>query len=83
MKALSGSAKCFSVDLPGHGKSKIQSHDSVNPAREQSLSIEVVAAVLSQLINKISTTKVTLIGYSMGARIALYMALRFTDKVFP
>ncbi|XP_056697055.1 protein PHYLLO, chloroplastic isoform X3 [Spinacia oleracea] len=81
MKALSRSAKCFSVDLPGHGRSQIQSRDSINPTGGQSLSIEVVAEVLSQLINKISTGKVTLVGYSMGARIALYMALRFSDKI--
>lgn len=82
MKGLSGSAKCFSIDLPGHGKSKMQSGDSYRTTGGQSLSIEVVAAVLSQLINKICTRKVTIIGYSMGARIALYMALRFSSKVF-
>uniref|UniRef100_A0A803KVH6 Mandelate racemase/muconate lactonizing enzyme C-terminal domain-containing protein n=1 Tax=Chenopodium quinoa TaxID=63459 RepID=A0A803KVH6_CHEQI len=82
MTALSGSAKCLSVDLPGHGSSKLQSLDgSGNPTEGQSLSIEVIAAVLSQLINKISTGKVTLIGYSMGARIALYMALRFSGQI--
>ncbi|KAL2905213.1 Protein PHYLLO chloroplastic [Bienertia sinuspersici] len=81
MKALSGSAKCFSVDLPGHGRSKLQSCYSVNHNQGQSLSIEVVSAVLNQLISKISTTKVTLVGYSMGARIALYMALRFSEKI--
>ncbi|XP_048503546.1 protein PHYLLO, chloroplastic isoform X4 [Beta vulgaris subsp. vulgaris] len=81
MKGLSGYAKCFSVDLPGHGKSKMQSSDSYRTTGGQSLSIEVVAAVLSQLINKICTRKVTIIGYSMGARIALYMALRFSGKI--
>lgn len=81
MKALSGSAKCVSVDLPGHGRSIIQSCDSVNPNGGQRLSVEVVAAVLSQLIDQISNGKVTLVGYSMGARIALYMALRFSGKI--
>uniref|UniRef100_A0A803L7K1 Mandelate racemase/muconate lactonizing enzyme C-terminal domain-containing protein n=1 Tax=Chenopodium quinoa TaxID=63459 RepID=A0A803L7K1_CHEQI len=82
MTALSGSAKCLSIDLPGHGSSILQSlDDSGNPTEGQSLSIELVAAVLSQLINKISTGKVTLIGYSMGARIALYMALRFSGQI--
>ncbi|KAJ8440928.1 hypothetical protein Cgig2_022784 [Carnegiea gigantea] len=81
MKGLSRSAKCVSVDLPGHGKSKIHSRDGVKAAEDVSLSIEVVAAVLSQLINKIAPGKVTLVGYSMGARIALYMALRFSGKI--
>lgn len=81
MKGLSRSAKCISVDLPGHGKSKIHSRDGVKAAEDVSLSIEVVAAVLSQLIDKIAPGKVTLVGYSMGARIALYMALRFSGKI--
>lgn len=83
MKAVSGSAKCFAVDLPGHGKSGIQSGDSVNLTGGLSLSIEVVAAILNQLIDKLCTQKITLVGYSMGARIALYMALRFPGKVSP
>ncbi|CAO2820404.1 unnamed protein product [Amaranthus hypochondriacus] len=81
MKAVSGSAKCFAVDLPGHGKSRIQSGDSVNLTGGLSLSIEVVAAILNQLIDKLCTRKITLVGYSMGARIALYMALRFPGKI--
>ncbi|KAL9246308.1 hypothetical protein vseg_019859 [Gypsophila vaccaria] len=81
MKALSGSAKCISVDLPGHGRSKIQPCDGVDTTTELSLSIEVVAAVLGQLLDKIVPGKVTLVGYSMGARIALYMALRCSTKV--
>jgi len=82
MKSLSRSAKCISVDLPGHGKSKIQSRNGVNAMEYVSLSIDVVAAVLSQLIDKVAPGKVTLVGYSMGARMALYMALRCSGKVY-
>lgn len=84
MKAISGSARCISIDLPGHGGSKIQNHDGKEDVLEPNLSIEVVADVLYKLIHSITPGKVTLVGYSMGARIALYMALTssFSDKVY-
>ncbi|KAL6349813.1 hypothetical protein AAG906_001700 [Vitis piasezkii] len=83
MKAISGSARCISIDLPGHGGSKIQNHDGKEDVLEPNLSIEVVADVLYKLIHSITPGKVTLVGYSMGARIALYMALTssFGDKI--
>lgn len=80
MKALSGSARCISIDLPGHGGSKIQNHVT-KAAQGINLSIHVIADVLYKLIEQITPANVTLVGYSMGARIALYMALRFSDKV--
>lgn len=88
MKAVSGSARCISIDLPGHGGSKMQNHVAkatqeitTKATQEITLSIDVVADVLYKLIEQITPGKVTLVGYSMGARIALYMALRFSDKV--
>lgn len=81
MKALSGSARCISVDLPGHGESRIRNHGIWETKREPSLSIEVVADIVNKLIDNITPGKVTLVGYSMGARTALYMALRCSTKV--
>ncbi|KAH9772163.1 protein PHYLLO [Citrus sinensis] len=80
MKAVSGSARCISIDLPGHGGSKMQNHVA-KATQEITLSIDVIADVLYKLIEQITPGKVTLVGYSMGARIALYMALRFSDKI--
>ncbi|EXB44934.1 hypothetical protein L484_026522 [Morus notabilis] len=80
-KAASRGARCISIDLPGHGSSRILNHDDENAILESSLSIEVVAEVVRKLIHEITPEKVTVIGYSMGARIALFMALRFPDKV--
>jgi isochorismate synthase/2-succinyl-5-enolpyruvyl-6-hydroxy-3-cyclohexene-1-carboxylate synthase/2-succinyl-6-hydroxy-2,4-cyclohexadiene-1-carboxylate synthase/O-succinylbenzoate synthase len=77
MKAISGSARCISIDLPCHGGSKLQNHGTTQP----SFSIEVVADILYKMINQITPGKVICVGYSMGARIALHMALRFSDKV--
>lgn len=81
MKTISGWSRCILIDLPGHGGTKIQNHGNKDTAREPNMSIEVVADVISKLINQITPGKVTVVGYSMGARIALHMALRFTDKV--
>ncbi|CAN6675731.1 unnamed protein product [Malus baccata var. baccata] len=81
MKAISGYARCISIDLPGHGGTKIQNHGDNNAVKDSGLSIEVVADLLCEVIKHITPGKVTIVGYSMGARIALYMALRCTDKV--
>ncbi|XP_057481720.1 protein PHYLLO, chloroplastic-like isoform X1 [Actinidia eriantha] len=81
MKAVSVSTRCTAVDLPGHGRSNFQYFGIRDTAREPSLSIEVVADIVMKLIDNITPGKVTLVGYSMGARNALYMALRCTTKL--
>ncbi|GFZ18357.1 2-oxoglutarate decarboxylase/hydro-lyase/magnesium ion-binding protein [Actinidia rufa] len=81
MKAVSVSARCIAVDLPGHGRSNFQYFGIRDTAREPSLSIEVVADIVMKLIDNITPGKVTLVGYSMGARTALYMAIRCTTKL--
>ncbi|KAE9597953.1 putative 2-succinyl-5-enolpyruvyl-6-hydroxy-3-cyclohexene-1-carboxylic-acid synthase [Lupinus albus] len=78
MKTFSGSSRCISFDLPGHGKSVVGC--AKDTGEEPLWSMEIIADVLQKLIHQITPAKVTLVGYSMGARIALYMALRFTSK---
>lgn len=80
MKGISGSVRCISVDIPGHGCSRVQSHAS-ETQKAPTLSMEMIAEALYKLIEQITPGKVTIVGYSMGARIALYMALRFSKKV--
>jgi len=79
MRTFSGSAKCISVDLPGHGKSVLHGLEGVG--EEPWLSLETIADILYKLIHHIAPEKITLVGYSMGARIALFMALKFGTKV--
>ncbi|TYG79761.1 hypothetical protein ES288_D02G162700v1 [Gossypium darwinii] len=81
MHAISGSARCISVDLPGHGATKIKNCGDDKAALRSLLSIEIIADLLLKLIEHVTPDKVTLVGYSMGARIALYMALKFSDKI--
>uniref|UniRef100_A0A0A0KQZ1 Mandelate racemase/muconate lactonizing enzyme C-terminal domain-containing protein n=1 Tax=Cucumis sativus TaxID=3659 RepID=A0A0A0KQZ1_CUCSA len=84
MKGVSGSARCISLDLPGHGESTTEKNDcDVHGVEEPSFSMEVVADLLYKLIQHLAPGKaiVNVVGYSMGARIAMYMALRFGDKI--
>ncbi|KAK2976386.1 hypothetical protein RJ640_008096 [Escallonia rubra] len=81
MEAISGSARCVAIDLPGHGGSKMQYQNGNESAQDPTFSVEVVAEILCKSLHLITPRKVTMIGYSMGARIALYMALRCSDKV--
>ncbi|KAH6797875.1 2-oxoglutarate decarboxylase/hydro-lyase/magnesium ion-binding protein [Perilla frutescens var. hirtella] len=80
MKAISSSTRCIAIDLPGHGGSKLQYHGD-NVSDRPNLSIDVMADVLCKVLNKLTPGKVTLVGYSMGARISLYTALKRSEKV--
>lgn len=81
MKALSHAARGISVDLPGHGDSPMQWHSNEESEQKLKLSVETVADLLLKLICDITDEGVILVGYSMGARIALHMALRYSEKV--
>lgn len=81
MKALSPTARCISIDLPGHGESQVQWHMEKGSEQKLNISVESVADMLMQLICDITSGGVILVGYSMGARIALYMALKYKEKI--
>jgi 2-succinyl-6-hydroxy-2,4-cyclohexadiene-1-carboxylate synthase len=61
-------------DLPGHA-------DSDAPDEAQRYAIEEVASDLVVLLDRFQIDRAALLGYSMGGRIALYMAVNFTDRV--
>lgn len=66
VETLSSDFTCVVVDLPGHG-------GSPNGCRSLVESADDVAEVVKSLHNR--DGKVVLIGYSMGARVALHVAL--------
>ncbi|KAL2484725.1 Protein PHYLLO [Abeliophyllum distichum] len=76
MKALSSSLRCIAIDLPGHGGSKL-----LDFSQGQSLPMDVVVNMLCKVLHDLTPGKVVLVGYSMGARISLYMALKRSNKV--
>lgn len=81
MEAISGFSRCIAFDLPGHGKSKVEVEAVNKPVKEHTFSIEAVSDIICKFLSSINAHKVTLVGYSMGARVALYMALRCSDMV--
>ncbi|XP_042431039.1 protein PHYLLO, chloroplastic-like isoform X2 [Zingiber officinale] len=81
IRSISASVHCISIDLPGHGESKLQSLVDKSSKQRLDLSVESVANILLKLISGITSGKVILVGYSMGARIALNMAVKYKEKV--
>ena len=81
MKALSFSTRCISVDLPGHGESETRWKKVNVKERERQMSIELVGDILHRLLSHLTGKKVILVGYSLGARILMYMATKYGNKV--
>ncbi|HEY9904010.1 MAG TPA: 2-succinyl-6-hydroxy-2,4-cyclohexadiene-1-carboxylate synthase [Candidatus Sericytochromatia bacterium] len=61
---------CLTVDLPGHGKTKVID-------REEYYTMQNTAQALINLLEQLSIKKCFLVGYSMGGRLALYLTLHF------
>lgn len=80
MKALSPSARVIAVDLPGHGESQMLQHHVEN-SEQYLVTVQSVADLLLKLIGQITDAEVVVVGYSMGARIALHMALNQVHQV--
>ena len=64
---------CLAVDLPGHGKTRVNGDESC-------YNIFNTAQALIELLNDLQIDKCLLLGYSMGGRLALYMTLHFPDR---
>jgi 2-succinyl-6-hydroxy-2,4-cyclohexadiene-1-carboxylate synthase len=65
---------CVLPDLPGHGQSReLSGHQSSDMA--------ATSEAIVNLFDDLNIDRVTLFGYSMGGRIALYTAIRFAHRV--
>jgi 2-succinyl-6-hydroxy-2,4-cyclohexadiene-1-carboxylate synthase len=60
----------LSLDLPGHGKTPIQGN----------CAMETVAIQVMDLLDRLAFWPCTIVGYSMGGRLALYLALTWADR---
>lgn len=67
---LSDQFCCLSVDLPGHGKTRVRGGDEY-------YTMPQTAQGLIQLLSQLQISTCALVGYSMGGRLALYLALTF------
>jgi 2-succinyl-6-hydroxy-2,4-cyclohexadiene-1-carboxylate synthase len=61
-------------DLPGHG-------DTASPSEPERYSIDHTAADMIALLETLEVECVHLLGYSMGGRLALYIAARYPQRV--
>jgi 2-succinyl-6-hydroxy-2,4-cyclohexadiene-1-carboxylate synthase len=71
---LCGSFRCIRVDLPGHGRTRA-------PDDTQAYAMEQVAPALVTLLDHLQIKRTHLWGYSMGGRLALYLAVSFPECV--
>lgn len=60
---------CLAVDLPGHGQTEVQ--------QDSDYQMPNVALALIELLGSLNIKQCILVGYSMGGRIALYLAIHF------
>lgn len=74
IQSLKGRFKMVAVDLTGHGK-------STKPTEPARYSMEEQASDLEILFDKLGLNAFTLVGYSMGGRIALAYTLRYSERV--
>ena len=62
----------MALDLPGHGKTKINANDSC-------YSIQFTAKEICRFLQDLKIEKSYLIGYSMGGRLTLYLAVYYPE----
>lgn len=71
--SLEKSHRVIALDILGHGKSD-------KPSSASCYRMEQVAADIIAWLDRLTTGKIHLLGYSMGGRLALYLALRYADR---
>lgn len=64
---------CIAVDLPGHGKTVVN-------GSEDAYRMENCANGLVDFLDSLDIGKCNIVAYSMGGRLALYMAINFPDR---
>jgi 2-succinyl-6-hydroxy-2,4-cyclohexadiene-1-carboxylate synthase len=63
---------CLTVDLPGHGQTEV--------LKPIGYGIDAIAPALLQLLQRLNFAPCHLMGYSMGGRLALYLACQFPQQ---
>lgn len=74
MDSLEGEYKSVAVDLTGHGKTAVPIEPNRYSMEEQTADFEVI-------VDKLKLTNFTLVGYSMGGRVALAYTIRYPKRV--
>ncbi len=71
-ETLDGDFRCVAVDLPGHGTS--------TSLPDETYTTEGAAEAVLETLDGLEIPRAALVGYSMGGRLALYLALRRPDR---
>ncbi|UCG61596.1 MAG: 2-succinyl-6-hydroxy-2,4-cyclohexadiene-1-carboxylate synthase [Candidatus Zixiibacteriota bacterium] len=69
---LSKKRRCMVVDLPGHGRTVV--------GQESDYTMESCAAEIVKILDRLSVPKAGVVGYSMGGRLALFLAVHYPDR---
>jgi 2-succinyl-6-hydroxy-2,4-cyclohexadiene-1-carboxylate synthase len=64
---------CIAIDLPGHGRTSVIGDDT-------GYDFMKTANGIIQILDDLKIDRCTLVGYSFGGRLALYLALEFPDR---
>ncbi|MEH2353692.1 2-succinyl-6-hydroxy-2,4-cyclohexadiene-1-carboxylate synthase [Nostoc sp.] len=73
IKLLFNEFSYLTLDLPGHGKTQVLGEDEY-------YTMATTAHALINLLDELKIAKCFLVGYSMGGRLALYLALHFPER---
>jgi len=65
---------CITIDLPGHGK-------SLSPDSEEAYSFPGLSGLLVTLFDALMLNPVNLVGYSLGGRVALHLAVNNPERI--
>ena len=74
VKSLPQSIRCIMVDLIGHGQTSA-------PENVECYTMAFQLEVLHELFQQLKLEKFTLLGYSMGGRVALSYAMKYPEKI--
>lgn len=77
-KELSADFYVLAPDIPGHGKTTTRENTETQP---ELFSMPRVTRAIVEMLTALHIEKTYLCGYSMGGRVALYLALRFAKHV--
>lgn len=77
--ALQAHYQCMTIDLPGHGFS----HDISLPIDDSAIGFELTSrAIINTLLHR-GVSHCILVGYSLGARLAMYLATLLANQRLP
>lgn len=72
IRLLENNYNCLAIDLPGHG-------EATTPDNDQLYSIEETSAQLANFIRSKFSKKISLVGYSMGGRVAWNLICNYEE----